>query len=277
MDKKINNNYTFIKILKKYTNIDKEFIDIFFKKFKIGQELNFEIKDIDVANYLNITVDNLRRRLQNKYSKYKKFIENDDFIKIKINNKKNSKMYMLNYPCFEKITMSGDSEKCESVRMYFIKIRQFITENQNIIFQSIEKKDELKKLNGYEMIYFFALDINHDNIIKIGRTNNILQRLRNYNVGRIKEIDLKYLAIVKNYVLVEKCIKLKIKKNQIFENKEIYEVNPDKLKKIIDKCYCKFISHEKNEEMYEDISNLISFYSYTKNKKKIKPYVIISK
>jgi hypothetical protein len=36
MDKKINNNYTFIKILKKYTNIDKEFIDIFFKKFKIG-------------------------------------------------------------------------------------------------------------------------------------------------------------------------------------------------------------------------------------------------
>jgi hypothetical protein len=63
------------------------------------------------------------------------------------------------------------------------------------------------------MIYFFALDINHDNIIKIGRTNNILQRLRNYNVGRIKEIDLKYLAIVKNYVLVEKCIKLKIKKN----------------------------------------------------------------
>ena len=73
----------FITLLKKHTNIDTKFINTFFKKFKIGGELDFDIKDIMVAEYLNITLYNVRRRLQNKYSKTKKIIENVDFIKIK--------------------------------------------------------------------------------------------------------------------------------------------------------------------------------------------------
>jgi hypothetical protein len=62
----------FITLLKKNTNIDLKFINIFFKKFKIGDELDFDIKDKDVAEYLGVTLDNVRRRLQNKYSKTKK-------------------------------------------------------------------------------------------------------------------------------------------------------------------------------------------------------------
>ena len=38
---------TFIQLLKKHTTIDKDFINTFFRKFKIGGELNFDIKDID--------------------------------------------------------------------------------------------------------------------------------------------------------------------------------------------------------------------------------------
>ena len=41
----MNNNSIFIKLLKEHTDIDKHFIDIFFKKFKIGGELDFDIKD----------------------------------------------------------------------------------------------------------------------------------------------------------------------------------------------------------------------------------------
>ena len=32
---------------------------------------------------------------------------------------------MINYQCFEKLAMSGDSPKSESVRMYFVKLREF--------------------------------------------------------------------------------------------------------------------------------------------------------
>ena len=137
--------------------------------------------------------------------------------------------------------------------------------------------DELKKYSGYETIYFFAVDDRKNDIFKIGRTNNIINRLRNYNIGRIKEIDLKYLVLVKNSVLIEKCMKLKLERKQLINNREIYSVEPTKLKKIIDECYCKYISKKENNKLYEEISNLLGLYSYTKNKIHIKPYIIINK
>ncbi len=33
---------------------------------------------------------------------------------------------MLNYSCFEKLAMSGDSKQSEVVRMYFTKLREYI-------------------------------------------------------------------------------------------------------------------------------------------------------
>jgi hypothetical protein len=127
------------------------------------------------------------------------------------------------------------------------------------------------------MYLFFAVDERHDNIFKIGQTYDIIVRLRNYNVGRIKEVDLKYLALVNNPLLIENCIKLKLKKNQIFDNRKIYEVDPKKLKKIIDDCYCQYVTKKENNTMYEEIAELLGLYSYTKNKVNIKPYVIIDK
>ena len=272
----MNKDSIFINLLKKHTNIDIKFINTFFKKFKIGGELDFDIKDNSVADYLNITLDNVRRRLQNKYSKTKKFIENVDYMKIK-SGKTSSITYMINYQCFEKLAMSGDSDKSESIRMYFIKIREFLVENQQLIYQAMENKVDLDKYRGYDSIYFFAVDERNPELIKIGKTKDIILRLRNYNVGRIKEVELKYFALVKNSLLIENCIKLKLKANQVFENKEIFRVDPKILKKVIDNCYCKYVSSKKNEEMYEDISYLLGLYSYTKDKVHIKPYVIIGK
>ena len=125
VSKDINDNNNFIELLKKNTDIDVYFINTFIKK---NSELDFHIKDIDVAQYLNITLDNIRRRLQNKYSKTKKFIENVDFIKLKA-GKTTGVIYIINYQCFEKIAMNGDTQKSEIVRNYIIKLREFIFKN----------------------------------------------------------------------------------------------------------------------------------------------------
>ena len=61
---------------------------------------------------------------------------------------------MINYQCFEKLAMSGDSKNSETVRMYFVKLREFITENQNLIYQAVENKNDLDKYSNYESIYF---------------------------------------------------------------------------------------------------------------------------
>jgi hypothetical protein len=172
--------------------------------------------------------------------------------------------------------MSGDSPKSETVRMYFVKLREFITDNQKLIYQAIENKKELDKYTGYDSIYFFAVD-DRKMDWKVGRTSDIIQRLRNYNVGRIKEVDLKYFAIVKNPLLIEKCIKLKLKKNQVIENKEIFNAEPKIIKKIITECYCKYVPENKNKELYEEMANLLGIYAYTKDKVNIKPYIIIGK
>ena len=265
----------FIKLLKQHTNIDIDFINTFFKKFKINGELDYHIKDDDAAKYLQIKLDTLRRRLLNKFSKSKRFIENIDYIKIKSGNT-TGLIYMLNYQCFEKLAMSGDSDKSEAVRNYFIKIREFITENQALIYQSIENNDELHKYSGYSSIYFFAADERKPNFLKVGRTDDIVKRLNTYNTGRIKEVDLKYFALVKNPKLIEKCIKILLKNNQVFINREIFDITPKKLKKIIDECYCKYVSKKDNEKLYEEVATLLGLYAYTKDKIHIKPYIIIS-
>jgi len=267
-------NSNFIELLKQYTTIDTKFIDIFFSKFKIGEELDFHIKDIDVAKYLEIDLKTLRKRLNNTFSKSIIFIENVDFIKIK-SGKTTGVTYMINYQCFERLAMGGDSQKSEAVRNYFVKLREFLTENQRLIYQSFTNYEELNQYSGFEAIYFFAVDTRKNNIFKIGRTRNIINRLRNYNIGRIKDVELKYLALITNSVLIEKCMKLKLEKNQLIDNREIYQIDPNKLKKIIDDCYCKYVSKNKNQKLYEEISILLGLYAYTKDKINIKPFLII--
>jgi hypothetical protein len=221
-----------------------------------------------------MTLDNVRRRLQNKYSKTKKFIENIDFIKIKT-GKTTGVVYMINYQCFEKFAMSSDTQEAETIRLYFIKLREFIIENQKLIYQAIENKKDLSMYRGHDSIYFFAADIKKSNIFKIGHTEDIIQRLRNYNVGRVKEVDLKYFALVKNSVLIERCIGLRLDKQRLIPGREIFVIEHKKLKKIIDDCYCKYVSKQQNEELYREISDLLGLYAYTKDKINIKPYVII--
>jgi len=270
-----NTDSVFITLLKEHTTIDIKFINTFFKKFKVGGELDFDIKDSNVAKYLDVNLINVRKRLNNMFTKTKKFIENVDFIKIKSNKSNAALTYMLNYQCFEKLAMSGDSSKSEIVREYFTKLRDFMYEHQELIYQAITNKNDLNKYRGYESIYFFAVDERKPDIFKVGRTQDIIQRLRNYNVGRIKEVDLKYYALVNNAFVIEKCVKLNLDKNRVIEGREIFKVDPIKLKKIIDDCYCKYVSKKENDELYKEISDLLGLYAYTKDKVNIKPYVII--
>ena len=46
-------------------------------------------------------------------------------------------------------------------------------------------------------------------------------------------------------------MKLRMSENQVKKNREIYKIEPKKLKKIIDDCYCKHVSKKENEELYK--------------------------
>ena len=267
----------FYKILLQYTTIDKNFLRTFFKNFKVGHELDFYIKDIDVAKYLNINLITLRNRLNNKYSKDILYVEKVDYIKTKSNKYKSGKTYLLNYQGFERLSMNSDSKKSDEIRSYFIKIREFTFENQDIIYQSMSNYDELKKYRNLETIYFFSVDKNHNNIFKIGRTKDIVNRLRVYNVGRINEIDLKYLVLVKNSKLIEKCIKDKLFDKTVIDKKEIFKIDIKKLKTIIYDCVCKYMNKDNYDELYNELGDLLNFYKYNKKNNYLQPFIIINK
>ena len=181
---------------------------------------------------------------------------------------------MLNYRCMEKLAMNGDTDESDIIRLYFTKLREFLYDNQEIINQSLDNYSHLKKFGKYDCIYFFAVDEQH-NIFKMGTTMDIINRLRVYNTGRIQDIDLKYLAIVKNGKLIENCIKKLIKNNQIKKYRELYQIEPKNLKKIIYDCYIENVNKKENDNLYDDLSDLLGLYSYVKNEINIKPYIVI--
>ncbi len=55
-------------------------------------------------------------------------------------------------------------------------------------------------------LYFFDVDDRKNNIFKIEQTKDIISRLNNYNVGRIKEIDLQNIKNLRFFIF---CTKLK--------------------------------------------------------------------
>ncbi len=57
--------------------------------------------------------------------------------------------------------MAGNTEQSELVRLYFVKLREFIYENQILIFQALDNNQDLRKYAGFETIYFFAVDDTH--------------------------------------------------------------------------------------------------------------------
>ncbi len=112
------------------------------------------------------------------------------------------------------------------IRYYFSKLREFIQINQSIIYQDLDHKNKLNKIikeaknNGKNFFYIIAIDDRYNDIVKIGHTTDIIKRLRNYNVGRIKDTDLKFLAIVDNQKDVENCMKLIQKNIDIFKEEK---------------------------------------------------------
>lgn len=277
-------NEKFIELLKDKTDIDHEFITKFCIYFEIGDNKEFKINYKDVAKFLEISNDTLLNRLQNKYSDGESYKENIDFTKVKTSSQNVD--YMLNYPCFEKICMASQTERGAEVRSYFSKLRTFLTDYQEKIYEIFNNSTIVKDVSKNKCIYIIALDENKD-IYKIGRTENLANRIKNYQVGKIDNVDIKYLAIVEDPLLIENCIKLFLNKYQYKEKTEIYKMSLTEITYIIEKCYAmfkKYFNKDGNlDEQLELIKNLFDMHKMQlflhkndKTTRKFQPYVIIN-
>ena len=75
---------------------------------------------------------------------------------------------MLNYQCFERLAMSGDSKKSDTVRSYFIKLREFLYTNQKLIGQGRCWSPEPHRHLAHHILQILVLKVGGGKNSKVG-------------------------------------------------------------------------------------------------------------
>jgi len=225
----MSNHITLKDFLKKYTAISNKFIDEYYLFYEKTEDNKFGIKIQDVMKYLNIkNQDKFEERLRKIYILQKDY----KIIRYlhKLEKGKKDVQYMLSFEGFEKVCMASNTEKGKAFRDYFIMLRKFIDYYKDHFANKI---NELAKDNKY--IYILMVNKNKD-LLKLGRADNIRNRLKSYATGKETHPDVKFIMIVDDAKKVEQCTKVFIKQFQYKPNTELYKMNIDDLKKTIFGC-----------------------------------------
>jgi hypothetical protein len=109
----------------------------------------------------------------------------------------------------------------------------------NGIIADIESTADImsKKKNdkpGY--MYIVNSDDRMPYLNKPGAAQNMIDRLRAYNVGRPKDIKLLYAIQVKRRKEVETCVKSILKTKQYIKRREVFNIDAEIITKIINSC-----------------------------------------
>jgi phage anti-repressor protein len=230
-----------VELLKVFTKIPNDFIDDFYDILK-NKDADFPI-DLDIVTKWLMTrkkdlIDTLKRS-------YK---VNIDYTITKYNTNKpgsnNYKKTMLTIDCFKRLCMRSRSLKAEEVRSYFIELDDFIAHYSDQISDGIIRDIEkvVKRVNknpntdGPGYIYAIRASSKVKGLVKVGETKNLIDRLKTYNTGRAEDVELLYAFKVQQRKQVEMCIKGLMENKRYQKRKEIYEVDLDILKRIINGC-----------------------------------------
>jgi len=112
--------------LKKYSLINEKFIDDFYSFYNEGQnEYDFTINLDNIAFWLEIRKDNLKRLLESN------FIINQDYIEYKQTGlkgigKNNTKNVLLTYTCAKLLCMISKCENATIIRNYYIDLEKLL-------------------------------------------------------------------------------------------------------------------------------------------------------
>jgi phage anti-repressor protein/predicted GIY-YIG superfamily endonuclease len=231
--------------LKKYSTIPNQFLDDFYKIFN-NNSLN--------SNEININLDNVIKWLDiqkhgAKNTLVKSYKKNIDYTIEKVNKPKGKggqkrEIIMITVNCFKKICQLTKSKKGNEVREYFIQVESLLNKYKNYIIDGM--KDKINKLEKSQkpkinpekgVIYIFQTPNSSENsLYKIGRTKDLKQRLKSHQSPMAHDIEILFYYESDNIKEIESCIKTLMKKYQYRKYKEVYKINIDIIKSLIEQC-----------------------------------------
>jgi phage anti-repressor protein len=234
-------------LVKKLTAIPESFVDELYDFYDENTLQTDFVIDLDyVVKWINTKKFKLLNTLKESYKK------NIDYTLVKSQNpnkkdprNNNYKRCFITPDCFKRLCMMSRAKNAEMVRTYFIEVESiFLRYKENLIeglqndikrLENNQKpKARYKKGDGY--IYVFKASPYNDDILRIGSTRNLRQRLANHTSSHADELEVLYIYKTEDVKGVETCVKGFIDENKYRKNKEVYEVDLNYVKKIIGKC-----------------------------------------
>lgn len=258
----------FIDFLKKYTIVPTQFIDDFFKLMDYNDiESSKQIIDLDkVVKWLNINKAMAKKTLLKSYRK------NIDYTITKVYKPKgkggqNAEIILLTIRCFKQFCLLTRSKHGGDVRNYFIDIEITLNKYKNYIINGMKEKinklekNQKPKVNPEKgVIYVFQTPNSIENsLYKIGRTKDLKKRLQSHQSPLSHDIEILFYYESDNIIEIENCIKTLMKKYQYRKYKEVYKININIIKSLIEECDKIIIDTEqkvKISEMKDDLNKL---------------------
>ena len=239
------------KFLKQFSTIPPEFITDFFiiaKEIYLDNEIIIDFEN--VSKWLNIRKDSLKVVL------IKHFEEKFDYtIEKNIKKQKNGRganifdKILITPNCLKELCMISQTHKAKEVRKYFIEMEKLIKRYFETIKEEVYKKvgilekNQKPKVNiDCGIIYILKALNSTTTLYKLGKTKNLKNRLKTYNSGNANDIEPLFILPVQDIDSVESCIKKSCKKFQYRKYKEVFEIDIDVLKEVMEECN-EFVNH----------------------------------
>jgi phage anti-repressor protein len=233
--------------VKQTTSIPERFVDELFNFYNENTLPTEFVIDLDyVAKWLQVRKAVLVTTLKKSYKRDLDYTAT----KAPNPNKKhpssnNYTLYKLTPDCFKLLCMMSRSRNASLVRQYFIEVesryikyRQLLIDGMNkemaAMNRAVKPKNAAVLIGGY--IYIIRASDVKDSVYKLGRTRNLTERLRAYQTGRDEEVELLYRYKTDDIEFVESCVKKLLKEKQLRKYREVYNVDIDIIKKLVEQC-----------------------------------------
>lgn len=230
------------------SSVPSAFVDELFELYdEKTRQTDFIIRLDSVAKWLSSRKRKLVETLKKSY------VVNVDYISKKVTDKQdkkdpranNNKLYLLTPDCFKRLAMLSKSKNADMVRTYFIEIENLFLKYRDQTIAGMQMEIDRLQRNqrsntagkaGEGYIYIIRASESKDGLVKIGRTKNIVARLRNYNSGQADDVELLYSYRTDDIVSTEACVKALLMKYKYRKYKEVYQANLDIIKELIQGC-----------------------------------------
>jgi len=260
---------SFINFLKKYSTIPNQFLDDFYKIFNHStinsNEINIDLDD--VIKWLQIQKHGAKTTLLKTYKKGIDY-EIKKIYKPKGKGGQKREIITITVNCFKKICQLTKSKKGNEVREYFIQVESLLNKYKNYIIEGMQEKiiklekQQKPKINPESgVIYIFQTPNSSENsLYKIGRTKDLKKRLQSHQSALSNDIEILFYYESENITEIERCIKALMKKYQYRKYKEVYKININIIKSLIEQCDKIIINTEQKIKLASLINNPEKLY-----------------